>query len=173
MIKANWKPFMMFGLMIIMMFGLMIGLMMIIMTMSFGSGGGWTGMWAVMVIPFLGMLLMPLIMFFFFRRMAGSGGSMSGWMSRMMGHSHTPRSQNAQSAQSEENNTPTLTYNVPAVNCGHCKMTIEREVGDLSGVASVSVDVDAKQAVIKLVSPPTEARIEALLAEIGYPPESV
>jgi quercetin dioxygenase-like cupin family protein len=27
----------------------------------------------------------------------------------------------------------TLTYNIPAVNCMHCKMTIEREVGELSG----------------------------------------
>ena len=41
-------------------------------------------------------------------------------------------------------------------------MTIERELGNLSGVASVSVDVNAKQAVIRLVSPPTEAEIEAI-----------
>jgi len=66
----------------------------------------------------------------------------------------------------------TLTYNIPAVNCGHCRMTIERAVGELSGVASVSVDVDTKQAVIKFDSPATKAEIEALLAEIGYAPES-
>ena len=66
----------------------------------------------------------------------------------------------------------TLTYSIPNVNCGHCKMTIERKVGELSGVASVSVDVDAKQAIIKFDSPAIKAEIEALLAEIGYPPES-
>jgi len=66
----------------------------------------------------------------------------------------------------------TLTYNIPAVNCGHYKMTIEREVSELSGVASVSVDVGSKQAVIKFDSPATKVEIEALLAEIGYPPES-
>jgi len=66
----------------------------------------------------------------------------------------------------------TLTYNIPAVHCGHCKMMIERAVGELSGVAFVSVDVDTKQSVIKLDSPATKAKIEALLAEIGYPPES-
>ena len=66
----------------------------------------------------------------------------------------------------------TLTYNVPSISCRHCKMTIERKVGKLAGVTSVNVDVDAKQAVIKFDSPATEAEIEALLAEIGYPPES-
>jgi copper chaperone len=66
----------------------------------------------------------------------------------------------------------TLTYNVPNVNCGHCKMMIERKVGELSGVASISVNVDTKQAVIKFGAPATEAEIESLLAEIGYPPES-
>ena len=66
----------------------------------------------------------------------------------------------------------TLTYNIPAVHCGHCKMTIERAVGELSGVAFVSVDVDTKQAVIKFGSPATKAKIEVLLAEIGYPPGS-
>ena len=65
-----------------------------------------------------------------------------------------------------------LTYNIPNVNCGHCKMMIERKVGELFGVASVGVDVDTKQAVIKFDSPATEAEIESLLAEIGYPPES-
>lgn len=66
----------------------------------------------------------------------------------------------------------TLTYNIPAVNCGHYKMTIERKVSELSGIASVSVDVSAKQAIIKFDSPTTKVEIEALLAEIGYPPES-
>ena len=52
-------------------------------------------------------------------------------------------------------------------------MTIKHEVGKLSGVASVNVNVDSKQAIIKLDPPPaTKAEIEALLAEIGYPPES-
>lgn len=65
----------------------------------------------------------------------------------------------------------TLTYNIPNVNCGHCKMMIERKVGELAGVASVDVSVDAKQAVIQFGSPATEAEIESLLAEIGYPPQ--
>lgn len=64
----------------------------------------------------------------------------------------------------------TVTYNIPKVSCGHCKMNIEREVGKLSGVVSVTVDVEAKNAIIKYDSPATEAEIETLLIESGYPP---
>ena len=66
----------------------------------------------------------------------------------------------------------TVTYSVPAVSCGHCKMRIERSVGEMAGVSSVEVDVDAKQAAITYGAPATPAEIEALLEEIGYPPES-
>ena len=66
----------------------------------------------------------------------------------------------------------TVTYNIPKVSCGHCKMNIEREVGKLSGVASVTVDVGAKKAIIKYDSPATKAEIEELLIEMGYPPEN-
>ena len=84
----------------------------------------------------------------------------------MMSHSHDSQSQN------EENSMTTLTYDVPAVSCGHCKMTIERKMGEIPGVASVQVYVDAKQAVIKFDSPVTKAEIETQLAAIGYPGES-
>ena len=147
---------------VMIMFGLIMGAMMIMAMMFFGSGGMGLGMWGMMIFPFFGLLMMLFIMFFVFRRMAGSGGPMSG----MMGHSHAPQS------QSKENTLTTLTYSIPAVHCGHCKMRIERAVGELSGVAFVSVDVDTKQAVIKFNSPTTKAKIEVLLAEIGYPPES-
>ena len=66
----------------------------------------------------------------------------------------------------------TVTYNIPRVSCGHCKMNIEREVGKLPGVTSVTVDVDAKMAIIKYDSPATKTEIETLLIEIGYPPEN-
>ncbi|MGD8600775.1 MAG: cation transporter, partial [Gemmatimonadota bacterium] len=31
----------------------------------------------------------------------------------------------------------TKTVNVPNISCGHCVMTIEREVGEIDGVSSV------------------------------------
>jgi copper chaperone CopZ len=74
--------------------------------------------------------------------------------------------------ESKENAVNIVTYNVPNVSCGHCKMNIEREIGKLSGVASITVDVNSKKAIIKYESPATEAEIETLLIEIGYPPEN-
>ena len=65
----------------------------------------------------------------------------------------------------------TITYDIPNVNCGHCKMNIEREIGKISGVASVTVDVEAKKAIIKYDSPATKTEIETLLIEMGYPPK--
>jgi copper chaperone len=72
----------------------------------------------------------------------------------------------------KENVMNTVTYNIPRVSCGHCKMNIEREVGKLHGVVSVTVDVDTKKAIIKYDSPATKTEIETLLIEIGYPPEN-
>jgi copper chaperone len=183
--RTSWGPFMKYGPLI--MFGLMIGVMIIGALMFSGSGGMGLGMLRMMMasgsgglglrvlgamlLPFFGMLIMFVTMFLFYRKMAG-GGPMSGMMSHggpmsgMMGHSHDVQS------QSKNNGRTTLTYNIPSVHCGHCKSTIEREVGKLAGVASVSVDVDTKQAVIIFDSPATKAEIEALLADIGYPPES-
>jgi len=161
----NKKPLTMFGLMVIV--GIMIGAMIVIMVMfsQLGDMGQMvfgTSMLGVMIIPFIGFIIMILIMLFFFRKMVGRGGPMS----MMMGHDHDTQQ------KSEDKNLTVLNYNIPAVSCDHCKATIEREVGKLSGVASVNVDVDSKRAVIKLISPPTSTEIETLLTRIGYSPES-
>ena len=171
----KWGPLMKYGPMI--MFGVMIGVMIISALMFYGGGGMGLGMLGMMMsagsgglgprllgamlLPFLGMLIMFGMMFFFSRKMAG-GGPMSG----MTGHRHVPHS------QSQEDNVTTLTYNIPSISCRHCKMTIERKVGKLAGVTSVNVDVGARQAVIEFGQPATKPEIEAQLVEIGYPPES-
>jgi copper chaperone len=142
------------------MFGIMVVAMIVIMMMFSGLGDIGEWMWALMILPFAGILIMVVIMLFFFRRMRGKGGLMS----ETMGHSHSPP------PQLKEKDVTTLTYVIPAVSCDHCKMTVESEVGKLPGVASVNVDVASKQVVIKLVRPVTKAEIEALLAEIGYSP---
>jgi len=117
----------------------MIGAMIVIMMMFSSIGGLGQWMWGIMVFPFLGILVMVVIIVFFFRKMAQKGRLMSG----MMEHRHNPQ------LQLEESEMTTITYNISAVNCDHCKMTIEHEVGKLPGVASVNVDVGSKQAVIK------------------------
>jgi len=66
-----------------------------------------------------------------------------------------------------------INYILPDVSCGHCKMNVEREVGEMQGVTSVLVTVENKQVVIQYGYPATSERIEELLTEIGYPAEGV
>ena len=38
----------------------------------------------------------------------------------------------------------TVTYNVPAIHCAHCAMSIREEVSEVAGVEDVAVDLDTK-----------------------------
>ena len=67
----------------------------------------------------------------------------------------------------------TVTYNVPAIHCGHCTHTIEMEVGELQGVQSVKADEATKKVVVTFDAPANEAKIKSLLAEINYPAEGL
>ena len=42
----------------------------------------------------------------------------------------------------------THTYSVPGISCDHCKRAIESEVASVADVATVDVDVDAKQVTV-------------------------
>ncbi len=65
----------------------------------------------------------------------------------------------------------TVTYQIPAIHCGHCTHTIQMEVGELEGVQSVVADEAGRKATITFGPPATEAKIIDLLKEINYPPE--
>ncbi|MGH9225063.1 MAG: heavy-metal-associated domain-containing protein [Acidimicrobiales bacterium] len=60
----------------------------------------------------------------------------------------------------------TRTYAVPGVTCGHCKMAIENEVGQVPGVERVEVDIEAKRVAIDGTA--EEDAIFAAIAEAGY-----
>ncbi len=163
--RRNWKPLVIISLMI--MVGIMVGAMIVIMMMfskvgDMGQMVFGTSALGLMIIPLAGLVIMVLIMLFFFRKMAGRGGPMS----MMMGRSYDVQQ------ESEDSNLSVLNYHIPTVSCDHCKATIEHEIGKLPGVASVYVDVDSKQVVIKLISLPTNTKIETLLTRIGYSPKS-
>ncbi len=67
----------------------------------------------------------------------------------------------------------TKTFRVPNISCGHCVMTIQREVGELEGVTAVRGDVATKTVTVEWNEPPASwERIRALLEEINYPPEN-
>jgi copper ion binding protein len=65
----------------------------------------------------------------------------------------------------------TVTYNVPAIHCGHCTHTIEIEVGELQGVQNVKADLDSKKVKVTFDAPASEEKIKTLLAEVEYPIE--
>ena len=60
---------------------------------------------------------------------------------------------------------------IPNISCGHCAHTIKQELGELSGVTSVVVDVEEKSVDVAWQAPAGWGEIEATLNEINYPPE--
>ncbi len=64
----------------------------------------------------------------------------------------------------------TAVFTAPDISCNHCKMHIEKAVGALPGVTSVSVEVPSKKVTVQYdaarIAP---ERIEATMAEEGYP----
>ena len=146
-------------LMLLVMAGVMVMFMMMapagIQNMGLAMGG-------LIVLPVILMAVMMGVMIFFFRKMMGSSGFPMAMMGGR-GQSHHTHVQ----ADSPE----TETYHIPGVSCAHCKMTIEQNIGKISGVGSVNVDVNTRQAVIAFGPPATRVEIEKALGEIGYPPE--
>jgi len=64
----------------------------------------------------------------------------------------------------------TKTLSVPNISCGHCVMTIKRELNALSGVYSVEGDVDRKEITVTFEPDSVFDKIKETLTEIGYPP---
>jgi copper ion binding protein len=62
------------------------------------------------------------------------------------------------------------TFQVPAINCGHCVHTVQHEVGSLPGVRKVVADLQTKRVVVEWDTPATWDQIKSKLVEIEYPP---
>jgi copper chaperone CopZ len=65
----------------------------------------------------------------------------------------------------------TKTYTVPAISCGHCVATIERELKLLDGVQSVKAEEDSKRVTVQVADENLLPEVERTLVEIGYPAE--
>jgi copper chaperone len=61
------------------------------------------------------------------------------------------------------------TLSVPTITCGHCVMTIKREVGEVRGVLRVEGDPEAKKITVEWEAPATLEAIKSTLREINYP----
>ena len=63
------------------------------------------------------------------------------------------------------------TVSVPGISCGHCVMTIEREVGELEGVSDVKAEQATKKVTVSWDPDATQwEAIEGLMQEINYAP---
>jgi copper chaperone len=63
----------------------------------------------------------------------------------------------------------TKTYTVPAISCGHCTATIERELKFVDGLESVKAELESKQVIVQVQGDVVLAEVEKMLEEIGYP----
>ena len=63
------------------------------------------------------------------------------------------------------------TVSVPNISCGHCVMTIEREVAELDGVGRVKADATERTVTVAWNDAETSwSTVEDLLVEINFPP---
>jgi copper ion binding protein len=61
----------------------------------------------------------------------------------------------------------TLTFTVPGMTCGHCEAAVKQEVGGVTGVSDVSVDLATKLVTVTGAALDREA-IVAAIDEAGY-----
>ncbi len=60
-----------------------------------------------------------------------------------------------------------LSYNVPGVTCEHCRTAIGEEVGMVSGVESVKVDLELKLVTVKGQGA-SDSAVRTAIGEAGY-----
>jgi copper chaperone len=63
-----------------------------------------------------------------------------------------------------------MTVTAPNISCAHCKSSIERELGSMSGVDACRVDIDSKQ--VRVTYDPariSSGQIVERLDQEGYP----
>ena len=61
------------------------------------------------------------------------------------------------------------TLSIPNISCGHCVMTIQKELKELDGVKTVDGDADTKNVTVEWDVPATIEKIKDTLKEINYP----
>jgi copper chaperone CopZ len=63
----------------------------------------------------------------------------------------------------------TKKFSVPNISCGHCVMTIQRELKEVEGVKKVEGDPKTKEITVEWENPATLEEIKSTLEEINYP----
>jgi copper chaperone len=63
--------------------------------------------------------------------------------------------------------TETITYEVPAIHCEHCAMSIREELFEIAGVSEVEVDLETKAVTIRGEAL-DDAALRVAIEEAGY-----
>ena len=64
-----------------------------------------------------------------------------------------------------------ITFHIPDMSCGHCKATVEKTIHALDPTAQIEFDMVARR--ISIESTTDAARVQAALADVGYPASPV
>lgn len=64
--------------------------------------------------------------------------------------------------------TTTAEYTVTGMSCGHCVAAVTEEVGGLTGVTAVDVDLESGRVTVTSDAPIDAAEVAAAVAEAGY-----
>jgi copper ion binding protein len=60
------------------------------------------------------------------------------------------------------------TYQVQGMTCGHCVSAVSSEIGQLSGVSDVSVDLATGKVIVTADQPLDDEAVRAAVEEAGY-----
>ena len=63
--------------------------------------------------------------------------------------------------------TETVVYNVPAIHCAHCAMSIREEVSEIAGVERIDVDLASKVVTVRGRGL-SDGDVREAIAEAGY-----
>ena len=61
------------------------------------------------------------------------------------------------------------TLSIPNISCGHCVMSIKKELSEMEGVSKVEGDPGSKSVTLEWDAPATLEKIRDTLKEINYP----
>ena len=61
------------------------------------------------------------------------------------------------------------TFSIPNISCGHCVMSIKKELGEIEGVSKIEGDPETKKITVEWDAPATLERLKSTLKEINYP----
>jgi copper chaperone CopZ len=58
---------------------------------------------------------------------------------------------------------------IPNISCGHCVMSIKKELSEVEGIRSIEGDPETKSVVVEWEPPASLEQIKETLREINYP----